>query len=316
MKKAKPSRSQHPIQLSLFVPLPIARGSRLTRAAPTGRVRHDGKLYEGQHEAIITQEQFEQVHAIFEDSGRDRRLGKKSNNPSLLMKLLTDPDGGPMRPEHTVRSKKRYRYYATRFQAGEARGTPWRMPAGEIERAAILLVGQWLRSINDNDAERITANRQLADRLAEMSIVEQRAVLLEQNLHFELAADKLTLLSSDGQAYRSLQARLVTHGQEKKLELPPEVSGNLSQSDPVLIKLLAQARAAQKMVLEGSDEPIVSDYSKRHFWQLLRISWLTPDIVSAIVAGRQPAGLTGRRLLRASSLPLDWAEQREFLGFS
>lgn len=70
------------------------------------------------------------------------------------------------------------------------------------------------------------------------------------------------------------------------------------------------------MTLKGTDEPTVASYSNRHLSRLLRISWLAPDIVSAIVDGQQPASLTGRRLLRAAALPMDWAEQRQFLGFA
>ena len=33
------------------------------------------------------------------------------------------------------------------------------------------------------------------------------------------------------------------------------------------------------------------------------------------MAGRQPIGLTAARLLKASLLPVDWAEQRRALGF-
>ncbi|WP_340587291.1 recombinase family protein [Erythrobacter alti] len=89
-----------------------------------------------------------------------------------------------------------------------------------------------------------------------------------------------------------------------------------NQPDPVLLKLIAKARAAQEMVIAGKDHPAVSDYGKRHLWQLLRISWLAPDILSAIVEGRQPASLTGRQLLRATSIPLGWDEQRHFFGFT
>jgi hypothetical protein len=69
------------------------------------------------------------------------------------------------------------------------------------------------------------------------------------------------------------------------------------------------------MVLQGTSEPAVENYSKHYLTQLIRISWLAPDITTAIIEGRQPVSLTGRRLLRASALPLDWAEQRAFLGF-
>jgi site-specific DNA recombinase len=37
--------------------------------------------------------------------------------------------------------------------------------------------------------------------------------------------------------------------------------------------------------------------------------------VSAIVEGRQPPALSGRRLLRCASLPIDWNGQRRVLGF-
>ena len=86
--------------------------------------------------------------------------------------------------------------------------------------------------------------------------------------------------------------------------------------DPVLLKLVAHASAAQKMMLSGEPHNSVSKYGKRHLWQLLRISWLAPDILSAMVEGRQPTSLTGRDLLRATNIPLDWTSQRAFFGFA
>ena len=84
----------------------------------------------------------------------------------------------------------------------------------------------------------------------------------------------------------------------------------------MLIKLLAHANAAREAIATGTADPIVSNYSKRHLWQLLRLNWLAPDIVTAIVEGRQPASLTGRRLLRAADVPLSWEEQRRYFSFS
>ena len=87
-------------------------------------------------------------------------------------------------------------------------------------------------------------------------------------------------------------------------------------ADPVLLKLLVRASAAQRAALTGTADPLVSKYSKRHFWQLLRVSWLAPDILAAIAEGRQPATLTGRRLLRVVDVPLTWNDQRRLLGFN
>jgi site-specific DNA recombinase len=49
----------------------------------------------------------------------------------------------------------------------------------------------------------------------------------------------------------------------------------------------------------------------------LRLSYLAPDIVRALLEGRQPIELTKTRLLRLSKdLPHDWSEQRHVLGFA
>ena len=49
--------------------------------------------------------------------------------------------------------------------------------------------------------------------------------------------------------------------------------------------------------------------------RLLPLAFLAPDIVEAIMAGRQPLELTTRHLKRLESLPLDWQLQRSVLGF-
>ncbi len=46
----------------------------------------------------------------------------------------------------------------------------------------------------------------------------------------------------------------------------------------------------------------------------LPLAFLAPDIVEAILQGRQPVELTAARLKRIR-LPLSWAEQRRLLGF-
>jgi site-specific DNA recombinase len=47
----------------------------------------------------------------------------------------------------------------------------------------------------------------------------------------------------------------------------------------------------------------------------LPLAFLTPEIVEAILVGRQPIDLTPRRLKRIGVLPSRWDEQRRRLGF-
>jgi site-specific DNA recombinase len=49
---------------------------------------------------------------------------------------------------------------------------------------------------------------------------------------------------------------------------------------------------------------------------LLRLPLLAPDIVTAIVNGKNPPQLTAKKLMRlALQIPIDWSEQRKLLGF-
>ena len=59
------------------------------------------------------------------------------------------------------------------------------------------------------------------------------------------------------------------------------------------------------------------DVSDSYITRLLRLSWLAPDIIAAILAGRQPPDLTARKLLGMyQHLPVGWPEQKKALGFS
>jgi ParB-like chromosome segregation protein Spo0J len=53
--------------------------------------------------------------------------------------------------------------------------------------------------------------------------------------------------------------------------------------------------------------------SNPHVRRLLRFAYLAPDIVEAIVEGRQTRILTVKLLLKG--IPLDWADQRAAFGF-
>jgi site-specific DNA recombinase len=46
------------------------------------------------------------------------------------------------------------------------------------------------------------------------------------------------------------------------------------------------------------------------------LAFLAPDIVEAIIAGKQPAHLTNYMLIRQIDMPLEWEAQRVAFGFS
>lgn len=87
-----------------------------------------------------------------------------------------------------------------------------------------------------------------------------------------------------------------------------------SEPDPALIKLLIKAREIREAVLAGrgatleaiaGHRGITSSYATR----LLRLSFLSPDLVKMILDGHQPPTLTARRLLADTRLPIVWNDQ-------
>jgi len=49
---------------------------------------------------------------------------------------------------------------------------------------------------------------------------------------------------------------------------------------------------------------------------VIRLAWLAPDIVTAIIEGRQPPEFTVRQLMNDTRLPPAWTDQRRTLGFA
>ena len=98
-----------------------------------------------------------------------------------------------------------------------------------------------------------------------------------------------------------------------------ERSGAQPSSTP-LARLVAKAHRLGAALTSGG----VSDLDalarregvgRTYLVRVLRLVHLAPDIVEAILAGREPDGLTVNHLMKAVRLPLAWDEQRRVLGF-
>lgn len=113
-----------------------------------GEAVHKGTSYRGEHQPIVDQKLWNQVHAILQESPRKRAAETRARTPALLKGLLFAPDGSAMTPTHTRRRGKLYRYYvSTRVLKERADACPLRrIPAAEIEGAVIAQIRALLRS--------------------------------------------------------------------------------------------------------------------------------------------------------------------------
>ncbi|MEW4466326.1 recombinase family protein [Parasphingorhabdus sp. JC815] len=291
-----------------------------------GKVRHNGNIYDGKHDAIIDETLFDEVQAIFGTNRRNNAMGKKAKNPSLLAGRIIDPDDRPMTPTHACKGAKRFRYYVSRLAPGEDKNSIWRLPSGEVERLVTDTLANAISRARSISGEakaiqnRIAINREIADRLKNGTIQEKRKILIDQKVevHIQEAQVVISFRMSDGAERMEVQlnAKLAKQGRELKLTIPATGTNIKPAPNPTLQKLVAQAFAAQDLLLNGKENPALAKYSRRYLGQLVRISWLAPDIIASIMDGTQPADLTGRKLTRANAIPLDWPSQRKMFGFT
>ena len=88
-----------------------------------------------------------------------------------------------------------------------------------------------------------------------------------------------------------------------------------------LIRIIAKARNWYARLKSGDYQSInnIADLEKMDKGDVSRtlpLTFLAPSIVSAIIRGEHPIDMTADTLRRKTAhLPLDWSEQRQFLGF-
>ena len=106
--------------------------------------------------------------------------------------------------------------------------------------------------------------------------------------------------------------RIVKRGGRKEMQLP-EGAAQPRRTDNTLVKALARAFRWKRMLESGefattaelaAHEGIAPSYMTR----VLRLTLLAPDIVEAILDGRQGPEVTLARLM--SYFPVDWEGQR------
>lgn len=109
--------------------------------------------------------------------------------------------------------------------------------------------------------------------------------------------------------------RLVKRGGRKEMILPDGASSQ-RKMDSTLVKALARAFRWKRMLDSGAFSTI-TDLAQREriaapfLTRTMRLAQLAPDLVEAILDGRQPRGLTLEAL--REPLPSDWSEQRHHL---
>jgi ParB-like chromosome segregation protein Spo0J len=108
-------------------------------------------------------------------------------------------------------------------------------------------------------------------------------------------------------------------GVETKLILPGLAQQNDgSRCDPALIKAIARGSAWFEELATGRARSLQElaqreGITRRYIRRLVNLAFLSPDLIEAVLHGRQPVELTAKRLTELD-LPLNWTEQHLLLA--
>ncbi len=316
-----------------------------------GTVRHRGQLYAGQHDAIVEEETWLRVEAGLDSNGGGAIVSGRRPARRWLDGRLFDREGRSMRTTYAIKSvqkgstrqSKRYWYYVSRLDDGETKSKPDRLPADGVERvvetkvremlsdrswladamtgagAKIDFIGPALDRVKDACAGRTDAG--VEDERPDIRSLVHRIDLGDTSLRITLDLAGLT----DGTDAASLlvppievPVSMRQAGRNRPIVL--RTTGDAPHRDSELISLVADARRWRDDLLKGRAASVAAITEREKVRpgtvsRILPLAWLAPDISRAILAGRQPAELTAKRLRELPGLPLDWNAQRRLLGF-
>lgn len=311
---------------------PLSRGmlyKMLSNPIYIGKIRHKTVVHPGQHEAIIEQSLWDAVQEQLKSNVPARQLGSRQVTSSFLDRKLFDDNGERMVPSHANKKGRRYRYYVSYgLKSGVAAQNlkGWRVPAQEMEQAVIQAVKGML---SDRTAISISlidggaAAQQLPGMLHMISEAckddNSLALLIER---VELRQDGMTirialggLLSNENHnpilIIRDISMQMKRRGVEVRL-----VIGNFTtmKTDATLQKTIARARIWVDDLISGKEKSVGTiaarnNVSAIYVSGLLPVAFLAPEIVQAVVDGRQPTDLTSDALVKKIKLPLVWKDQ-------
>jgi DNA invertase Pin-like site-specific DNA recombinase len=116
----------------------------------------------------------------------------------------------------------------------------------------------------------------------------------------------------------SIPARLKRTGMEIRLLIDGASGGTRRKPDHSLCRVLAQAHQYNTMVMRNGGKTMAelageAGIGGSYFTRILRLSFLAPEVVKAILRDRHPIGLTAKKLVNETRIPIAWEEQRTLL---
>jgi hypothetical protein len=297
-----------------------------------GKIKHKTEVYEGLHDAIIEHDQYDRVQAQLQAKSVIKRGKHPSRGPSAyLVGKVYDETGDRLTPSRSKKSSGRVirYYYSNRLISGGADPTGWRLRADMLEQLLSDIVGQRLiealtqfrlapqiKPHELNDAKEHLGHLDVKGTLDLITRVD----LSETKASIQLDVEKVATLIQTERNQLDLEFLRI----EEPVTLRKRTNGTKltwvgykGEPNHALIRAIVTAQAWVEEIKAGQS---VSDILHAHnipegmIWKRIRLAFLSPKILQAIVDGKTNKDLT-IKMLTQHDLPLDWSEQQAlFLG--
>ncbi len=321
---------------------PLSRGQihhMLTNPIYKGDIRHKDKTYPGQHEAIVTVAIWEEVqNKLQEVSAKARGRGQHLNASTLpthriLKGRLFDETGDRLTPSHTKSKGTYHRYYVSnRLISGGKDPSAWRLNAEQLEQTIASVIARHIQSsaeslnlIESPTSEEARLMQEKASSLLSdlnsrggqiIAVLLEMAVIYQGHLDVQLSSCSLSAafgiepsrLSAHIKSFR-VSLTIKKRGVEAKL-----FSGEFqSKHDRTLLTALSKAEVWVDQLKAGlslSEIAGQQNCSESFIRKRIVLAFLSPEIKTAILDGRQPVDLSLEKLTR-SRIPVGWSDQQK-----
>ncbi|SMQ69813.1 Site-specific DNA recombinase [Altererythrobacter xiamenensis] len=304
-----------------------------------GRILHRGEQHQGQHSAIINLALWKAVQGRLTGNVKGTR-GGRSRTVSTLAGRIVDASGAPLIAVHTRKGKRRYRYYVSKalhHDGQSATKNPMRIPAGEIEQ---VVAQECARLLNDPlqlvERANLSSEPQELEGLMERSktlakeLVEGQHRLLTSIIHevrveatglrIEILVPSLAaavgLTASDVSQpliERDCAVRLARTGRALRLIDDNGAAATEEGVDLTLLRLIVKARTWWQRIVETGIDPsnlaALESVSRSYIVRVLRLAFLSPAVVEAVLDGRLRAGIDSSALLNIRAIDPSWETQ-------
>lgn len=323
----------------------------LQNKAYIGKILHKGKIYDGEHCAIIDNTLFNTAQELLLSNKVDFD-GKFCSSNSLLAGKIFDDNGNRMSPSHSKTRKKKYRYYVsqaiTKFRKSTA-GSVSKLPAEEIERFVMNEIEGYFRN-----------TKQIQEYISDLTVFKQNEILEHiktvsfdspnivrsvldkvevsrgligvflskyriKRLLYSFCTDNKEMIEPKEQDEDIIEIRRdvkISTGTSKggnKLIIKNEENLE-NNSNETLIKAIVRSFYWQSLFLSGKIKN-TKDIQKlenlkddSYIKQILNLRFLSPKIVDLILNGIQPRDLTVSKLFNVKTL--NWRQQEQLLGIN